>query len=41
MISSGLEGSAARIRILHMVEFAESGDISRENIWVEKPATSN
>lgn len=33
----GLEGRdrPLKFRLLHVIEFAESGDISRENVWVD------
>jgi hypothetical protein len=36
----GLEGRgrALEFRLLHVVEFAESGDIRRENVWVDLAA---
>lgn len=36
----GLEGRGRPLefRLLHVIEFAESGDISRENVWVDLAA---
>jgi predicted ester cyclase len=33
----GLEGKGRKLefRLLHVVEFSESGDIARENVWVD------
>ena len=32
------QGRALEFRLLHVLEFAESGDIKRENVWIDLAA---